>query len=229
MKQQQFAFSLRQFIKTSSIAALFLGAAILFYACENDIEEIKAFSSPENLPILEATNFETLYTDSGQVRYSLKAPKLLRFENEGKDFIEFPEGMELVKFDANKNIISSLSANYAKQFVAEEKWEAKNNVIATNAQGDSLKTEHLIWEEKSEKIYTDEFVKIIRPGSVISGVGLVSDQALQDWKILKPTGTIYVEVNNENRNLQESEKQEEPVEIKNETKKPLRQLQFKNN
>lgn len=227
MKQQRFVFNIIQIIKTSSIAALFLGAAILFYACENNIEEIKAFSSPENLPVLEATNFQTLFTDSGQIRFSLKAPKLLRFENEGRDFIEFPQGMELVKFDANKNIISTLSADYAKQFVEEEKWEAKNNVVATNAQGDSLKTEHLIWEEKTEKIYTDEFVKIIRPNSVISGVGLVSDQALQDWKILKPTGTIYVEVNNENKNTQENEIQEQPVEIKNETEKPLRPIQFK--
>lgn len=227
MKLQRFVFNIIEIIKTSSIAALFLGAAILFYACENNIEEIKAFSSPENLPILEATNFQTTFTDSGQIRFSLKAPKLLQFENEGKGFIEFPEGMELVKFDANKNIISTLSADYAKQFVEEEKWEAKNNVVATNAQGDSLKTELLTWEEKTEKIYTDEFVKIIRPNSVISGVGLVSDQALMDWKILKPTGTIYVEVNNENKNEQESEIQTQPDEIKNETKKPLRQLQFK--
>jgi LPS export ABC transporter protein LptC len=227
MKQQRFVFNIIRIIKTSGIAALFLGAAILFYACENNIEEIKAFSSPENLPILEATNFQTLFTDSGQIRFLLKAPKLLQFENEGKDFIEFPNGMELVEYDANKNIISTLSADYAKQFVKEEKWVAKNNVVATNAQGDSLKTEHLIWEEKTEKIYTDEFVKIIRPNSVISGVGLVSDQALQDWKILKPTGTIYVEVNNENRNTQENEIQEQPFEIKNETEKPLRPIQFK--
>lgn len=227
MNQQQFVSNLKKYIKTSSIAALFLGAAILFYSCENDIEEIKAFSSPENLPIIEARNFQTLFTDSGQIRFSLKAPKLLRFENDGRDYIEFPEGMEVIKFDANKNIISSLSADYAKQFVEEEKWEAKNNVIATNAQGDSLKTEHLIWEEKTEKIYTDEFVKIIRPNMDVSGVGFTSDQSLQNWKILKPTGPIYVEVNKENNNTPVSEEVEQPVEINKETGKPLRQLQFK--
>jgi LPS export ABC transporter protein LptC len=227
MKLQKFGFNIGQFIKNSRIAALFIGAALLFYACENDIEEIKAFSSPENLPILEAKQFQTTYTDSGQIRFSLKAPKLLLFENEGKDFYEFPEGMEWVKYDANKNIIFSLSADYAKQFVSEEKWEAKNNVIATNAEGDSLKTEHLIWEEKTEKIYTDEFVKIIRPNMVISGVGFTSDQSLQNWKILKPTGPIYVETNNEIKENQPIQPQEQNVEIKNERHKPQRQLQFK--
>jgi LPS export ABC transporter protein LptC len=176
-----------------------MGAAILFYGCENNIEEIKAFYSAENLPILEARNFQTLFTDSGQIRFSLKAPKLLRFEDDGRDYIEFPEGMELIKFDENRKVISSITANYAKQFVAEDKWEAKNNVVATNAQGDTLKTEHLIWEEKKEIIYTEEFVKIIRADQIITGIGFKSDQKLQNWKIKNPKGTIYVSVNKDNQ------------------------------
>jgi len=199
MKQLLSGSNFYQYIRIYVIAALFSGAAILFFGCENNIEEIKAFYSAENLPVLEARNFETLFTDSGQVRFSLKAPKLLRFEDEGRNYIEFPEGMELVKFDANKNIISSITADYAKQFVAEDKWEAKNNVIATNAQGDTLKTEHLIWEEKKEIIYTEEFVKIIRKDQIITGIGFTSDQKLQNWKIKNPKGTIYVSVNKENQ------------------------------
>ena len=197
MKQQLLDSKIYRNIRIFCIAALVSGAALLFYGCENDIEQIKAFYSTENLPVLEATNFETLVTDSGQVRYFLKAPKLLQFEDEGRNYIEFPEGMELIKFDEHKNIISSITANYAKQFVAEDKWEAKNNVIATNAQGDTLKTEHLIWEEKKEIIYTEEFVKIIRADQIITGIGFTSDQKLQNWKIKNPKGTIYVSVNND--------------------------------
>jgi len=176
------------------IAALFLGAAILFYACENDIEKIKAFSSPENLPVVEAEDIETMFTDSGEIRFFLKAPKLLRFENEGKSFVEFPEGIELVKYDEHKEIISSITADYAQQFEKQKKWEAKNNVVATNARGDTLKTEHLIWEEETEKIHTEDFVKIIRPDQIITGIGFQSDQSLQNWKIKNPKGTIYVDV-----------------------------------
>jgi len=107
--------------------------------------------------------------------------------------------MHLEKFDEHRNIISTITANYAKQFISEDKWEAKNNVIATNAQGDTLKTEHLIWEEKKELIYTDEFVKIIRSDQIITGIGFTSDQKLQNWKIKNPKGTIYINVNNENK------------------------------
>lgn len=181
----------------SGIAALLAGAAILlFSACENDIEKIKAFTAPENLPTVEAININTLFTDSGEVRFFLKAPRLLRYENEERTFIEFPDGIELVKYNEEKEIISSITADYAKQFEKEKKWEAKNNVIAVNANGDTLKTEHLIWEEPQEKIYTEEFVKIIRADQIITGIGFTSDQALQNWRIKNPKGTIYVEVEN---------------------------------
>jgi len=226
MKLQQLNSNLFKNIRLSCIAALLSGAAILFSGCENNIEEIKAFASTENLPILEARNFETIFTDSGQVRYSLKTPKLLRFEDEGRDYIEFPEGMQLVKFDANKNIVSSITADYAKQFVADDKWEAKNNVVATNAQGDTLKTEHLIWEEKKELIYTEEFVKIIRSDQIITGIGFTSDQKLQNWKIKNPKGTIYVTVNKENRTTDSI--QSNPEMNINIPKPPNEQLQFNN-
>lgn len=214
MRVQKLDSKIYQFIKNSCIAVLFVGAAILFFACENnDLDKIQAFSSPEDLPVQEAINFETLYTDSGQIRFSLKAPKLLRFENEGKTFVEFPIGMELIKYDANKKIISSIKADYAKQFVKDKKWEAKNNVTVTNATGDSLKTEHLIWEEKTEKIYTEEFVKIVSADKIITGVGLVSDQNMQNWRIKNPKGTIYVSVDSEPKPANRTQVQTEPESI----------------
>lgn len=208
-----------QKIKNLGIAALFTGAAILFYACENNIEQIKAFSSSENLPVLEATNFETIATDSGQIRYFLRTPKLLRYENEGDAYYEFPEGIELVKYDENKQIISSITANYAKQYDKDKKWEAKNNVIATNAQGDTLKTEQLFYEENAGKIYTEEFVRIIRPDQIIKGVGFQSDQTLQNWRIKNPTGTIYVSMEKQ-ENVQPDSSginpEKKPVDIQSE-------------
>ncbi len=194
MKQLKSDFKILKRIKILRIAVLLAGTAILLSACENNLEKIKAFSSPEDLPIVEASNFETLYTDSGKVRFFLKAPKLMQFDIDGSTFVEFPEGIELIKYDENQNVISSITANYAKNFVKEEKWEAKNNVIATNAQGDTLKTEHLIWEERSERIYTEEFVRIIRSDQIITGIGFQSDQSMQNWRIKNPKGTIYIEV-----------------------------------
>lgn len=202
-------------------AALFLGAVLLFSSCENNLEQIKAFGSTENLPVVEADNFESTFTDSGQVRFFLKAPRLERFEAEGQPYVEFPEGLELIKYDANRRIISSIKSRYAKQFLKEKKWEAKNDVVAVNASGDTLKTELLIWDEISERIYSDKFVRIIRSDQIINGIGFDSDQSLQNWRIKNPTGTIYMNLNEE-ENMEGQEQNQnkdilqlsEPVKIK---------------
>lgn len=228
MKIQESGSKISNLLKICRIAVLLSGAAILFFGCEkNNIEKIKAFSSPENLPLQEATNFQTLYTDSGEVRFSLKAPKLLRFENDGNPFVEFPEGIELVKYDENQNVISSITSNYAKQYPNEDKWEAKNNVIATNLDGDTLKTEHLIWEEKSEKIYTEEFVRIIRPDQIITGIGFESDQTLENWRIKNPKGTIYVELDNNSKADSDSAEIATPRPSENLPNNESAPLQFK--
>ncbi|RIJ49892.1 LPS export ABC transporter periplasmic protein LptC [Maribellus luteus] len=196
MKTQELDSNLYLLIKRYCIAVLLVGTAILFYACEdNEIAKIKTIEST-NLPILEASNFETLVTDSGRVKYLLRAPKLLRFENEGKIYTEFPEGMYIINYDANKKITSSIKANYAKEFQKDQRWEAKNNVIVTNAKGDTLKTEHLILDEKTGKIHTEEFVRIISEDRILTGDGLISDQEMKNTKILNPKGEIYVSVNN---------------------------------
>ena len=183
--------------RSYKIAALVTGAALLFYGCVNDIEKIKAFSSSEILPVLHAENFETTYSNSGMVRFFLKTPELKRFENEGASFVEFPRGILLVKYNDRMEMISSISARYARQFEKEKRWEAKNDVVAINSLGDTMKTEHLVWDEQEKRIYNNEYVQVIRPDQIIFGEGFESDVSLQNWRIRNPRGTIYVRLNRE--------------------------------
>ncbi len=131
------------------------------------------------------------------VRFYLKTPELKRFETDGAPFVEFPQGILLIKYNARMEMISSISARYAKQFVKEKRWEAKNDVVAINSMGDTLQTEHLIWDEQAKRIYNDEYVKVIRPDQIMTGIGFESDASLENWRIRKPRGTIYVQLNRE--------------------------------
>ncbi len=180
--------------KQLSIAILLTGIAVLFFSCANKIEKIKEFSAAEKLPGMEADNFEMLYSDSAVVRFKLIAPKLIRYDQEKEPFTEFPDGIEIEKYNSQMKVVSRITANYARHMEKEDTWLAKNNVIAINEQGDSLKTEELIWDENKGKIYTDQFVKIIRQDQVINGIGMESDQNLSNWEIKKPTGTLYLDV-----------------------------------
>jgi len=200
MKVRQYVFD--RFIgkiqccKNLSIVVLLFGAAMLNLSCSSKV----ASDLPTDLisvkkpPTIEALDFQTFYTDSGVVRYFLKTPRLVKYEQEKEPYTEFPEGFHLQQFDANKKIISELSANYGKNFEIEQKWLATGNVVMVNNKGDTLRSEELIYLIKEEKIYTDKFVSIKKGDDVINGSGgFESDTQMTKWTFKKTKGQIYVE------------------------------------
>jgi len=169
--------------------------ALMFFSCQNkNIEQIKAFSHPPGSPEVIAENLDLLYSDSTIIRFRLKCPKLLIFQDEEDPYKEFPNGFKIEQYDRNRKITSSIEALYGKYYEKKELWEAKQNVVAVTEKGDSLKTELLYWDEKKEIIYTDQFVKIIQKEQIITGIGFESDLQMKKWKIIKPKGTVVIEV-----------------------------------
>lgn len=166
----------------------------LFFACANDIEKIKIYAVTEEMPSVTAEGYEMLYSDSTVIRFKLQTPELLRHENEKEPYTEFPSGVNIIKYDANMNVVSSISALYAKNFDSDDRWEVKNNVVAVNLKGDTLKTEYLVWDQKKGKIYSDQFVKIIQKDQIYTGIGFESDQDFSSYKIKNLKGQMYVDV-----------------------------------
>ena len=163
-------------------------------SCKNEIATIKKISSSEELPSNIAEGFEMLISDSSVIRSKLQTPELIMHDKEKEPYTEFPKGLKLVKYDANMNVVSSITAQYAKQFTADERWEVKNNVIAINIKGDTLKTEYLVWDTKKQRIYSDQFVKIIQKDQIFTGIGFESNQDFSSYNIKNLKGHIFVNV-----------------------------------
>jgi LPS export ABC transporter protein LptC len=171
-------------------------AMILILSCSSKVaSDIPAdLISSKKTPSVEATDFQTFYTDSGVVRYFLGTPKLLIFNQEKAPYKEFPEGFHLQRFDENKKIISELSANYGKNFEREQKWLATGNVVMVNNKGDTLRTEELIYMINDDRIYSEKFVHIKRGDQDITGTGgFESDSQMTKWTFKKTKGHIFVE------------------------------------
>lgn len=163
---------------------------LLFSCAPNKKEEVEKYIVDENQASLTAETFTMLYSDSALVRFRLTAPQVLNFA----EYLEFPQGVHVEKIDEDQTISSQLSADYARHIEKESLWIAKNNVVAVNAEGDSLKTEELYWDEKKGRIYSEKQVQIVRADQIINGIGFESDQTMENWEILKPTGVIYLEM-----------------------------------
>ena len=195
-KQQKFVLNNRKYNKkiSLSIATLFW-VAVLFLSCtNNNVDQIKSFNHPPGAPEVIANDIEILYSDSAVIRFKLNAPSLKIYEDEDEPFTEFPDGFQILQYNSNKDITSSIVASYGKNYEKKSLWELRQNVVAVTESGDTLKTELLFWDETKDLIYSDQFVKFIQKEKIITGTGFESDLQMKKWHIKKVKGTVIVEV-----------------------------------
>ena len=170
----------------------------MLFACSSDLEKIKEIqiTNNENYPTETMQNAKLIYSDSAIVRVILNASQMDRFVGD-KPYLEITKGLKMQFFNPFGGKESELTAQYAK--IDEEKnlMEAKNTVKVKNIDGDMLETEHLIWNEKTEMVFTEDFVKITTKDEVIYGEGLESNQDFTKYTIKKIRGTIMLTYPNE--------------------------------
>lgn len=145
-------------------------------------------------PIQEVKDIEIVYSDSAMVQVKVNAPVLNRYESDNP-YIEFTKGLKAEFYDDHMVAKSHLTADYGIRYEKQQSMEAKKNVVIINEKGDQLNTEHLIWDEKNAKLYSDDFVKITTADEVLFGNGFVSNQDFTKWKIYKLKGTIPLKKN----------------------------------
>jgi LPS export ABC transporter protein LptC len=164
----------------------------VFFACENDPEEVEKYNQEEVFPVQSGKDVEILYSTKGRVKFKLMAPVLDQYTGE-KPYREMPEGVHIQVYDSMMQLTSELTANYAIDKEYEELMEAKEDVVVINNKGEKLNTEHLIWNQKTDKITSDVFVKITTEDQILMGEGLIANPDFTEYKILKPKGVINID------------------------------------
>jgi len=146
------------------------------------------------LPTISIENIETSYSNAGIIRGTLTSPLVNQFTEIDDPYTEFPKGISIFMFDENRKVTSTLRANYTKYWQKKMLWEARNKVIITNIDGDTLRTELLFGDEKSQKIYTSEYVEISKSdGTIIRGRnGFESNTSFTIYKFRDVTGVVNV-------------------------------------
>lgn len=171
---------------------LILLLPLFFLSCENDMKTVSNLTSVDTLPLESAKNVEVLYSDSAQVQIWMVSPEFDRYE--GSDpYIDFPKGVKVIFYDKNLQEKSVLTCLHATIHERTKIMEARNKVeIVSRVKQEKLNTERLIWDERKEKIYSDEFVKVTTRDKILYGQGFESDQSFDNWVIKKPTGSFSV-------------------------------------
>ena len=168
--------------------SLFL-VLLAFTACENDTNEVKKVTERKVYPIETLENVDMLYSEEASLKVKLKAPRIEKYGGQ-KPYNEMQDGIDVSFFDSLMNVTSHITANYAIDKISEHLMEARNNVVVVNEKKEQLNTEHLVWDRKNGRIYSDEFVKITTEDEIIMGEGFESNQEFTRYKIKRPKGTL---------------------------------------
>ena len=141
----------------------------------------RAQKERKEMPALLANDVNTLISDSGVVRYRIKAAW------------EFPDGIYLERFDVELNPNATIEADYAYYNEPAQLWQLRGNVKAVNLEGEQFETPLMFWDQKEESVYSDSSIVITRESSIIKGVGFRSNQSMTQYTILRPTGYFPIE------------------------------------
>jgi LPS export ABC transporter protein LptC len=169
---------------------------MMLLSCENDIKVINSLSGVDSLPLEIAYDVEIQFSDSGRLQAVLMAPVMERV-NDVDEYLEFSEGFKAVFYDSVANPESEITAKYGINYEKKDLMEARHNVVIKNfAKQEQLNTEHLIWDRKGKKIFSDVFITLTKPEEVLYGDGFTSDENFETYEVINPSGEFNVEQDN---------------------------------
>ena len=182
--------------KNASITIV-LGAMVmllLFSACSGRHKDMgAAITERDSLPVMDTKGVMTLISDSGITRYRINTEEWLVFDRKNPPYWAFEKGVYLEKFDSIFQVEASIKADTAYFFNKEELWKLMGNVHIQNLKGEQFDTELLYWDQRTQRIYSDEFIRIEQPDRIITGHGFESNQQMTVYTIRKPEGIFYVD------------------------------------
>jgi LPS export ABC transporter protein LptC len=136
-------------------------------------EEPQTTQSAIESPRRIIRDFVTTETDSDQTRYVFHATVARVYQ----DNVTRADTIHVEFYERGKRV----SVLTAREGVLQSgRLTARGDVVVTAENGSKLVTESLYWDNDIEKIRSDDFVRITRPGEseVLQGYGLTSDPNL---------------------------------------------------
>lgn len=163
----------------------------MLFSCQNDMDMVQALTEENANSIQTTYNATYNYTEDGKLKNKLVVTQLDRYLGEDPR-IEVTNGFKMFIYDSLEHVEAELTANRGIYREEEFIMEAREDVVLTNRDGETLNTEELIWLQDSGIIYTDKFVKISRNDGVLFGQGMTSNETFTKYRIKNPTGEMSV-------------------------------------
>nr|WP_294897385.1 LPS export ABC transporter periplasmic protein LptC [uncultured Pedobacter sp.] len=167
-----------------------LGCFISLSSCgESDLKKAKEIALKQKEDIEITKGAEIIYSDSAHVKARLTTPILYNHKT-SNPYYEMPKGIKVVFFDKDLKQTSTVTSDYAIRRENQKIVELRKNVVATNAEGKTFKSDELIWDENLKRFYSNKLVTINTGGNLITGPGFWSNEDFSYYEIKQGSGTF---------------------------------------
>ena len=164
---------------------------VSFFSCKNELKDIRSLDY-NNSPITIAKNINSVYTDSGIVSSKLISPKMYNFSNLDFPYFEFPESVEIILYDKDKNE-SIITADYVISYNDTDLVDLRSNVIIVTSSKDTLYTDQLYYNKSDEWLFTNYPFRYKSIDKDITGVGFDSNIDFSKINFLEVNGYVVLE------------------------------------
>jgi len=156
-------------------------------SCDDKFKPTQTNLNAQDSPSQESWNSKVIFSDSGNTKAILNAGHISVYTNKGYTLIDSGATVDFFR-DGVK--VSTLEGRKGKIDDRTKDIEIFDSVVVVNNEGSELKTQKLFWNNRTQKVSSDEFVSIKTPNEAIEGIGFESDQNLKNYKIYKVSGTF---------------------------------------
>lgn len=193
MTGKRFLSKTKQYGITITVLVIVMLQFLLAASCSGEKKDlVEVAFDPETTYTMKALDVASLISDSGITRYRLNAKEWLVFEKAKEPFWYFPQSVYVEKFDTLFNTEASIKADTAYYYTKQELWHLIGNVEVENLNGERFETSELFWNQKTEKVYSDKYIRIDRQDRIITGYGFESNQQMTQYKIFKSAGNFPI-------------------------------------
>lgn len=206
---------LKQFLLCSIVASVFL-APFIFASCREEAKSSVNFAyNPDSVPTIKTDSANILISDSGIIRYKAIAKTWEMFEQAKEKYWYFPDKIYLEQFDTTFNVVLTIQADTAWNFVSKNLWKLRGHVFMKNNKGETFASEEFYWDQNRQKVYSDSVVAINSPGqALIYAKSFIANQNMTEREFtdmgrLSPDKKTLIWFDENNENNKDSEDQEE--------------------
>lgn len=200
------------------IIIIIFSIPFFFASCKDGSKSAVDFEyNPEIIPMINTDSVAAQISDSGIVKYKVLTKTWEMFEEAKDKHWYFPDGIYLEQFDTLFNVIISVKADTAWNFLNQKLWRLRGNVYIQNHQTkDAYSSPEFYWNQQDRTIYSDSVVTIDMPGrTLINATKFSSDEQLTRAVFVgmgelssRGKGLIYVNEDKENQDEANEENEE---------------------